>query len=126
MDTAQFNQKAKEWGRKVGSEIKATGKQKGIVHRSNSPSKGSSIDAIRTVTGQRQGLTYKIRFIIRRSLVWTSKGVGKDTPIEKAGQTNRVAKPFLSEPIEDNLEELAEMVGEHYGHEITKRLSFNL
>jgi hypothetical protein len=125
-DDAIYNQEVKGWGKNTLSKIKSSGKDQGIQHRTNSKSDGSSIEAIKLSTAAKDGKIFRIRFVIRRHLVYVAKGVGNGTPIEKVGTTSRKPKPFLGDPIENSLPELTQIAAEHYGQNLINRLAEKL
>ena len=121
-DDLIYNAEVKGWGNKTLAEIKSDAGQMSVKHRNNSTSPDSSIKALRVKFRLQGGTIKSIAFKIRQHLVFVNKGVGRDTPISQAGTTNRKAKPFIIDPIDANIEELADMVAEHTGNSIMNRL----
>jgi hypothetical protein len=117
-----YNSQIKKWANDTFGVIRDTAYQMGIQHRPNSSSPDSSINDIKVRTYTNGGRISRIAYRIRRHLVFVHKGVGKGTPINKAGQTNRIAKPFFNEAIADNIEELADIVAQETGDELTENI----
>lgn len=55
-------------------------------------------------------------------MVYVHKGVGRGTPIEKVGQTNRKAKEWFNPVIDRRIDELADVVAEELGAALINNL----
>jgi hypothetical protein len=116
MDNFQnYNTEVKGWSRSTLNKIKATALQQDIIHRVDSKSQGYSVDAMKVVTAMRDSKVARISFKLRRHLIFVHKGLGRDTPVNKIGTTNRKAKPFINDVLEPDTEQLANIVAEHTG-----------
>jgi hypothetical protein len=69
---------------------------------------------INTRTSKNAGVINRIRFRFKKSGVFVHKGVGKGTPIEKVGSTNRKPKPWFNPVIEKYANEMMEEVADEY------------
>jgi hypothetical protein len=116
------NNRIQEWGSDVESKLKARILDLGIRHRANSPSSRAAVNSLRTGFRKVSGLINRISYSIPRHMIFVHKGVGKGTPIEKVGQTNRIAKPWFNPVIDDKIEELADIVAEETGDAIINNL----
>lgn len=114
-DIDAFNDDVKSWTDEVKLEAVDRLYELGVVHRKGSPSKKALTSSVSTRQRQRNGITYRTSFVIPRHSVFLHKGVGKETPIELAGKTNRKAKKWLNPPIEDNFPKLENIVADHQG-----------
>lgn len=116
----EINQEIKKWAKDRQADIKQEINTQGIKHRKNSSSPGPSKDTIkaRFRTDPQTGIINRIGFIMPRHMVYVHKGVGKETPIEKAGQTNRKAKPWFNPVISRKIDELADIVAVKLGASI--------
>lgn len=114
-----YNTEVKQWGTTILKDVKQEAADEGIIHRKNSKSEGSSVNKLRISYLSIAGQIKRISIKVRQTLIYVHKGVGNETPIAKAGTTNRKAKPFLNDPIDKKLEELADIVAEHTGDNIS-------
>jgi hypothetical protein len=120
-----YNRDVKDWGKKIRTQVQTKAKSLGVKHRANSPSEDDSIHEIkdRYLTNEKGGNIKRIRFVIRRHLVFVHKGVGKGVPIGLAGSKGtRKAKPFFNEVLDKGMEELADIAASHTGDEIVGRI----
>lgn len=122
VDDASYNSEVKGWGGGTLKKIKDAASSYDIKHRADSQSPNSSIKALNVRYALKEGRVRAIAYKIRRHLVFVHKGVGKETPISKAGSTNRKAKPFFNEPIDENIDQLADIVAEHTGDMISNNI----
>lgn len=120
----KMNQEIKSWTRETESQLKDKAKSLGIVHRVNSPSPKSSVNAITGKTNSKFGTINRVSFKFPRHMVFVHKGLGRDTPVSKAGTTNRKAKEWF-EPVTDvQVEKLADIAAENLGDTVVARLHF--
>lgn len=74
--------------------------------------------AIRTYTKEEFGQAEIIRFSFPVHGWYFDRGVGKETPIERAGTTEREPQPWIEEILERELEVLADAIVEIYGDDV--------
>jgi hypothetical protein len=70
------------------------------------------------------GIPTKVSFKFPQHMVFVHKGVGKGTPIAKAGTGTRKAKEWFEPPIERNIDKLGDIVAEELGESIVNNLHF--
>lgn len=116
------NSRIQTWAIEVESKIKARIVDLGIRHSANSPSARAAVNSLKTSFRKASGLINRISYAIPRHMIFVHKGVGKGTPIEKVGQTNRIAKPWFNPVIDDTIEDLADIVAEETGDAIINNL----
>ena len=116
----EVNEEITKWGKAREFEIKAEIKMQNIKHRKNSSSPQPSKNTIkvRFRKNPNTGIINRVGYIMPRHMVYVHKGVGKETPIEKAGQTNRKAKPWFNPVISRTIDELADIVAVKLGSSI--------
>ena len=145
LDLDRYNQRVQDWTQSVQKEIIAEGKAEGITHRANSPSKGSSLDKIKSRVYQSGGVVDKVGIRFRRSLIYPHKGAGKGHGGEKgstwvdgygknqktnpdsfgkAGSGSRKAKPFFNKALSgaSGTEALADIAAEELGAAIQNNI----
>lgn len=118
----QTNKRITNWATKTKAQLIAEMQGLGIKHRKGSPSPKPAIQSIRQAIRKSGGLINRVGYKIPRHLVFVHKGVGRDTPIEKAGTTNRKAKPWFNPVIDKNMDELADIVAEEMGAAIVNNI----
>jgi hypothetical protein len=134
----RYNQRIVNWTRNAEIGLKAQGNSLGIVHRSNSPSKGASLPKVKGKEHYEAGGVDRIGFKMNRSLVWTHKGAGKgkggtvgsswtnrqgekketaSSSLGKMGTGNRKKKPWFDEFMNApaGVEDLATIAAEELG-----------
>lgn len=119
-DTA--NERIEKKALEMESQMKEQMISLGIRHVSYSPSPKAAIKSLKTSFRKAIGLISRISFKIPKHMIYVHKGVGKGTPIEMAGTTNRKAKPWFDPVVENNIEELADIVAEETGNAIVNNL----
>lgn len=145
LDLEQYNQRVKQGGKEVLSDIKSTANTMGIDHRDNSPSDGSSIAQMKDGYRQRDGAITQISIKIRRSLIYPHKGAGKgrggskgskwidkfgiqkttnQESLGKMGSGGRTAKPFINDVLESEsgVDKIATIVAEELGDAIVNKV----
>jgi hypothetical protein len=145
LDLNRYNERVKDWMQLAIQDMKSNGAGMNIVHRSNSPSKGSSLDKLKAKEHFDNGAIDRIGFKMNRSLIWTHKGAGKGyggskgsswrdgqgnrkstaaASLGKAGSGARTAKPWFSQFIEspNGVDDLATIAAEELGSAITNKL----
>jgi hypothetical protein len=85
----------------------------GMKHGQNR-TETEQLTQINTRTTKNAGVINRIRFRFKKSGVFVHKGVGKGTPIEKVGSTNRRAKQWFNPVIEDYANQMMEAVADEY------------
>lgn len=118
----QVNKDIKKWAGRTRQELVNEISTQGITHRENSPSPKPAKQSIRQSTRQSQGIINRVGYNIPRHMVYVHKGVGRGTPIEKVGQTNRKPKPWFNPVIDRRIDELADIVAEGLGSAIINNL----
>lgn len=124
IDGTKLTTEVKAWAKDNENALKSEAQKLGIIHRSNSPSTSSSTAAIKAAVTNRLGIPTKVSFKFARHLVFVHKGVGKGTPIGKAGTGARRAKEWFEPPIEKNIEKLADIVADELGESIVNNFKF--
>jgi hypothetical protein len=124
IDGQKLTTEVKAWAKDNESALKSEAQKLGIIHRSNSTSTTSSVAAIKASVTNRMGIPTKVSFKFARHLVFVHKGVGKGTPIAKAGTGARRAKEWFEPPIEKNIDKLADIVADNLGESIVNNLKF--
>lgn len=140
-----YNTRVEEWDRNTDVAIKTNATRHNVVHRPDSPSKGSSVAKFRGKTFKEDGAINKITKTFPRNLIWTHKGAGKGRggrvgsrwvdlygakkstnpkSFGKMGGSGRVAKEFINEILDgpNGVEELATIAAEEIGSAITGSL----
>lgn len=146
IDFSELNRAIKAWEVRTLAKVKATGSKMGVRHRTDSPSTGDSLAALKSKDSKTAGdLISSITFTFARSLVYPYYGAGKGRggakgsswigphgirrktnpkSLGKAGTGGRVAKPFFDE-IGSDLNELADIVTEKTGDVIVANIFGN-
>lgn len=145
LDLDRYNDRIKQAGKEVLADIKADADAKGIEHREDSPSKGSSVAAMKDKYKIQDGAVNMISIKLRRSLIYTHKGAGKGRAgnkgskwlnkfgIEKStnpksfgqmGAGGRVAKPFINDVLdgENGVDKIATIAAEELGDAIVNKM----
>lgn len=117
------NKRIRQWQSKTRQELVQEIFVKGIRHRPESPSPKAAINSIESKTRTDAfGVINRVGYNIPRHMIYVHKGVGRGTPIEKAGQTNRQAKPWFNPVIERRIDELGDIVAQELGDSIINNL----
>ena len=146
LDLQRFNQRIREAGKDILSDIKREADAEGIVHRENSPSKGASIAKMKDKYKQQDGAVNKISYVLNRSLIYTHKGAGKgrggakgsswvnkygvtkttkETSKGKAGTGGRKEKPFINKILEQDgngIDKIAFIAADELGAAIVNKM----
>jgi hypothetical protein len=77
LDLERYNERIKETGKEVLDDIKEKANEMNIQHRSDSPSNGSSVAAMKDKYKVKDDAVNVISFTVRRSLIYRHKGAGK-------------------------------------------------
>jgi hypothetical protein len=118
----QANKRITNWANKVKQELVQEMGQLNIQHRKNSPSPKPAKQSVKQSTRKSGGLINRVGYNIPRHMVYVHKGVGRGTPIEKAGQTSRKAKQWYNPVIDRRIDELGDIVAEELGAAIVNNL----
>jgi hypothetical protein len=78
--------------------------------------------SVKTRFRQEFGLTEVISFSFWAHGWFYDKGVGKETPIEKAGSTVRVPKPWIDFVLVDKVENLADIIMDVFGDDVLEKI----
>lgn len=139
------NQRVEDWAQRTENSLKGTAGALGIIHRTTSPSNGSSVDKIKHRFRLRAGVIEVISFRFPRSLIWPHKGAGRGMggllgstwydrlgikrttnpeSLGKMGIGSRPEKPWLNQAMESpqGVDELATIVAEESGDAIVNNL----
>jgi len=119
---SQANDRIDIWSEKVKGELRSEIDSQGIRHEKRSDSPRAAKDSLTKTLRKNQGLVERVSYRIPRHMIYVHKGVGRGTPIEKAGTTKRKAKPWFNPVIERNIEELGDIVAEELGSAIVNNL----
>lgn len=134
----QLNDDIKEWGGNIAKVVKSAGAGQGIVHRSNSPSKGASLLKTKSKVSFKQDRVNKVSIGFPRTLIYTTKGAGKgiggrkgsrwlnakgetkktsSKSLNMLGSGNRQAKDFINKALDgpDGVNVLADIVARDMG-----------
>ena len=146
LDLDRYNERIKETGKEVLNDIKQRANSEGIEHREDSPSKGSSVAALKNSYKQHDGTVDQISIKVRRSLIigphkgagkgrggstgskWVDKfGVTKSTnpkSLGKQGTGGRKAKPFINDVLEgpNGVDKIAAVAAEELGDAIVGKM----
>lgn len=145
LDLDRYNERIKEASKEVLTDIKSKASSFGIVHRPDSPSKGSSVANMKDRYKEQEGAVNQISFRMRRSLVYPHKGAGKGRggikgsswvnkygvtkktdpkSFGKMGTGGRVAKPFINEVLESEkgVDKIATIAAEELGDAIVNNM----
>lgn len=125
IDYRKVNQAIRKWGNKTHKQLLREIIRLNIKNRKNSRSPKSAINSISLRFRTRGGVINRIGWVMPRHMIYVHKGVGKDTPIEKAGTTNRKAKEWYNPVVDQNMEELADVVAAELGQAIINKLAIN-
>lgn len=134
----KYNEAVQSWGVGTRSLLQATGRSLGILHRSNSPSKGASLSKLKDrYRKDSSGAINRVTIgNINRSLIYTSVGAGKGIggtkgsrwidkfgnrkktnprSMGKLGTSDRTPKDFINKTLDSNegIEALADIVAVH-------------
>ncbi len=116
------NEKIDGWGTDVLGQLKTEIDAQGIRHSKKSDSPKAARESLTKTNRKNDGLIERISYRMPRHMVFVHKGVGRGTPIEKAGTTKRKAKPWFNPVIEKNIDRLADVVAEELGSAIVNNL----
>jgi hypothetical protein len=141
----RYNERVRNWGHNIVSQMSARAAAHSISHRSNSPSPGSSIYKVKDRYRSRAGAIDQVGIKFPRTLIYTHKGAGKGrggtkgsrwvdkygvtrstNPASKGkmGSGGRTEKPFFNEALEGSagVEELATIVATETGDAIMNKM----
>jgi hypothetical protein len=118
----QANKKITAWAKSRKADLQQEMSSLGITHRKGSPSPRPAQQSIKDSTRKKDGLINRIGYNIPRHMVYVHKGVGRGTPIEKAGTTKRKAKPWFNPVIDRHINSLADTVAEELGSALINNL----
>ncbi len=122
IDYNPANQKIDQWATSVLGELKQEIDIQGIRHEKRSSSPKAAKASLTKTTKKTSGMIERISYRIPRHMIFVHKGVGRGTPIEKAGTTKRKAKPWFNPVIERNIDQLADIVAEELGSALVNNL----
>lgn len=146
LDLDRYNERIKQAGKEVLTDIKSRASQMGIEHRSDSPSPGASVPKMKDRYKQKDGAVNSVSYGFRRSLIYTHKGAGKgrggakgsrwvdkfgvakktrDTSKGKAGTAGRVEKPFINAVLDqegNGVDKLASVAAEELGDALVNKM----
>lgn len=122
IDLNKTNGKIVGWSKEVLGKLRGRINDLGIRHAANSTSPKAAEKSLSIRTPKRDGLIHRVSYSMPRHMIFVHKGVGRGTPIGKAGTTNRKAKPWFNPVIEENIDDLADIVAEEMGSEIVNKL----
>lgn len=145
LDLDRYNERLKEAGKELLHNIQEEANDMGIEHREDSPSRGSSVAAMKDSYGAHDGAVDRISIKFRRSLIYPHKGAGKGrggtkgskwvdkfgvtkstnkNSLGKMGTGGRVAKPFINQVIESEkgVEKIATIAAEELGDAIVNNM----
>lgn len=138
LDLDKYNDAIADWDQQSNADVKKRASGYNIIHRSDSPSRGSSINKFRSRTFKQDGAIVRISKVFPRSLIYPHKGAGKGmggtkgsrwvdkygkqkstnpASLGKMGTGNRQEKPFINDSLDGphGVEELATVAAEHLG-----------
>jgi hypothetical protein len=145
IDLDKFNDDVQGWGKVTSKALQELGDAMGIVHRSDSPSKGASLAKIKDSYRQQDGAIAVVRFKFRRSLIYTHKGAGRGmggsqgskwldkfgnekstnpSSLGKQATGKRKEKPFINQVLEspEGVDELATIAAGSLGDAIINKM----
>jgi hypothetical protein len=101
---------------KIITEKSEKGRQKFIqrmqelgIHHGSEP-----LSNIKKTLTKNDGVINRIRYKFKRSGVFLQKGVGRGTPADKVGQTNRKAKDWFNSVVDEIADEITEAVADEW------------
>lgn len=109
----ELNKGIDDWRKQTVTKLKDQFSILNIKHVPRSPSPVPSQKALRAWLAFRDDLVNKIKFKFPRHMVFVEKGLGRDTPIARQGQTNRVKKEWFNPVIEDAVDKLTDICAEN-------------
>jgi hypothetical protein len=118
-----LNDDIKDWTNGTMNDIDQRFDVLDIKHAKNSKSPAAARTLIKSVLAYRNGTINKVSIKFPRHMVFVQKGVGKGTPKEMAGLTNRQPKDWFNQPVDEAVERLGDIVAEHAGNRISGSLS---
>lgn len=139
------NERIVDWANKNVNRLKGKSNSLGIVHRTDSPSSGSSVTKITDRFGYKKGAIERVSFRFPRQMIWTFRGAGKGQgglkgstwigpdgerkrtnpkSFGKMGTRNRRAKDWFNSVMDDarGVDELATIVAEETGDAIVNNI----
>lgn len=118
------NKRIVQWSTRTRNQLLQEILRQGIKHTIKSPSPTAAINSLKQSTRKDNfGIINRVGYNMPRHMIYVHKGVGRGTPIEKAGQTNRKAKPWFNPVINRRIDELADIVAEELGSDIINNLA---
>jgi hypothetical protein len=141
----RYNTRVREWTKDSVNKMQAKALSYGVEHRSDSPSKGSSVRKLKDRYRQHDGSIDQVSIKFPRSLIWTNKGAGKGRAgikgskwtdkygntkstnpksMGKMGTLGRTTKPFFNDVLDSpsGVNELANIVAEETGDSIINEM----
>jgi hypothetical protein len=109
MDFVKVNSKIKQLTAEAKTALVSEQRKLGMKHTSSEP-----LTNIKTRLSESSGLVNRVRFKFKKSGIFVHKGVGKGTPIDKVGQTNRKAKPWFNPVVEKYADLMMEEVADEW------------
>ena len=127
----QFNQEAGNWAKHTKAlliqrinELDLTSQIELLQKSRRDEGRKALPQTLRTNIKKNFGTVEAIRFGFSITGFWWDRGVGADTPIEAAGTTARVPKPWIDFVLEDQTEVLADILAERFGDDIVESIKF--
>lgn len=116
-EVMRFNQSVQDWRKNTMTDLDKKFDQLDIQHVPRSPNKTPSREALKSYLAyvKSTGMVKYVSFKFPRNMVYVAKGVGKDTPIAKAGSTNRKEKDWFNAVIDEKIDSLADMAADQVG-----------
>lgn len=109
MEFDKINTRIKELSRESKMALVQEQRKLGMKHSTSDP-----LTDIKTRVSYDAGLANRVRYKFKKSGIYVHKGVGKGTPIDKVGQTNRKAKPWFNPVIEKYADLMMEEVADEW------------
>lgn len=121
-----FNQEVQQWNNKTKRQIKAE------IQRLSQSGKGRLYRSLTARMRKSDGQVFAIGYKFLRYGVFWQKGVGRGWPIERVKQNGRILEnggrkpqPWFNEPIEERIEELADIAARHQLEINAKKIRIN-
>jgi hypothetical protein len=141
----ELNNDVKEWAGQMAQAVKAAGAGEGVTHRDNSPSRGASLQKIKSKVSFVQDRASKISIGFPRTLIYTTKGAGKGIggrkgsrwlnakgearktnpkSLNKLGSGNRQVKDFINKALDgpQGVETLGDIVARDMGEIVVNNI----
>jgi hypothetical protein len=104
------NAEVEQWAKDNQSGLVRETDALGIKRHAYSKSPKALRNSITRTIRKRDGMITRIGYRFNKSGVWSHKGVGRGTPIDRVGQTAREPKRWFDNVLERNLPDLQEIV----------------